>query len=326
MRERKGEQVRAFAPATVGNLACGFDVFGLAVEAPGDVVGARHGSGPGVVISDVQGDGGRLPRDTLRNSAGVSAAAVLRHLGVDAGIDLTLRKGLPLSAGMGGSASSAVAAAVAVDALLGTHLPWEVLLACALEGERIAAGAPHPDNAAPALLGGITLVRSRRPLDVLRLPVPQGMAVALVRPHLEMETREARRVLGDHVRLSDATVQWANASAFVAGLYTGDWDLIARSLTDVIAEPLRAPKVPGFPSVKDAALSSGALGASLSGSGPTVFALCRTVVDAQRAGEAMRQAFETAASLPSDVHVSRVSHRGARILEEAPPGGAGPVT
>jgi homoserine kinase len=308
---------RAFAPATVGNVACGFDVFGLALGSPGDVVAAWERDEPGAGIRSIVGDGGRLPWEPHRNCASVAADAVLRRVNANHGVELELHKGLPLSGGMGGSAASSVAAAVAVHALIGGGLSRVELLGCALEGERQAAGAAHPDNAAPALLGGIVLVRAADPPDLVELPVPPGMSVALVHPQLEVETREAREALGETLSLAQAVIQWGNTAAFAAGLYREDWDLIARSLVDVVAEPVRSRWVPGFEAVKAAALEAGALGCSLSGSGPSLFALCRTLEVAGEVGAAMRDAFMASARLPSDAYASEVDRRGARVLSGA---------
>ena len=196
------------------------------------------------------------------------------------GLRLHLRKGLPLASGLGSSAASAVAAALAVSDLLQLPVDSHEILAAALEGERVVAGAGHADNAAACLFGGLVLVRSTDPLDVVRLPVPEGLSVAVLRPHLELSTRESRELLGSEVRLEDAVQQWANVGALVAGLHSGDLDLVSRSLVDVIAEPIRSRRVPGFSEVKRAALDAGALGSSLSGSGPSIFALCRSLASA----------------------------------------------
>lgn len=311
--------VRVFAPATVGNVACGFDVLGLALESPGDVVVVGPGGSAGVEIVAITGDGGRLPREADRNAAGLAARAVLRVAGAGAGpgLRLELHKGLPLSSGLGGSAASSVAAAVAVDAYLDAGLPREVLLACAGEGESGGAGAAHLDNAAPCLYGGICLVlpggEDRSP-RVVELPVPRGLSVAVVHPHLEVKTAEARRLLGDTVRLSDGVLQWGNTAGLVAALYRGDLELLALTLVDHVAEPRRAPLVPGFLEARQAALDAGALGGSLSGSGPSVFALCADLSTAKRAGQAMAARFSERGT-PSDIHVSPVASRGARVLD-----------
>ena len=192
--------VTAFAPATVSNVACGFDVLGFALESPGDEVTARI-TGGGVTIDDITGDDGRLPGKPARNTAGVAALALLTRLGERRGVSLTIRKGLPLSSGLGGSAASAAAAVVAIDALLGAHVPMETLVTCALEGERLGAGSAHADNIAPSICGGFVLVRHPNPPDILRLPVPAGLTAVVVHPALEIETARARALLGDTVRL-----------------------------------------------------------------------------------------------------------------------------
>lgn len=308
----------AFAPATVANVACGFDVLGLALEQPGDTVTVELADEPGLVITRIDGDQGRLSREPDRNTATVAARKVLERDSRRStlGVRLELRKGLPLASGMGSSAASAVAAALAVADLLKLPLGSPELLAAALEGERVVAGAGHADNAAACLYGGLVLVRSSDPLDVVRLPVPPGLSVAVLRPHLEMSTRDSRVLLGDRVYLKDAVRQWANVGGLVAGLYSRDFDLISRSLVDNVAEPLRSPYVPGFSEVKRAALAAGALGSSLSGSGPSIFALCRDLETAESVSRKMAEAFAGATSLAWDLHLSKVSPRGARLLNE----------
>lgn len=310
-----GDPVRAFAPASVGNVACGFDVLGLALDGPGDHVEVEAGDEPGVVLLEVTGDDGRLPVEAAENAAGAAVAALLRRAGrEEEPLALSLHKGLPLAAGLGGSAASAVAAVVAADAFLGTRLPREELLACALEGERVAAGDAHPDNAAPSLYGGIVLVRSVLPMDAIPLPVPRELAVAVVHPHAEVATADARRALGDTVDLRDAVAQWGNTAALVAGLYEGDLELVGRAAVDAVAEPRRAALVPGFDAVKEAAVEAGALAASLSGAGPSVFALCRGEASARTVGAAMADAFRVAAGVESDVLAGPVGRRGARVV------------
>jgi homoserine kinase len=315
------EEVQAFAPGSVGNVACGFDIFGVAMQRPGDRVVARRSREPGVRIVKVTGvDGGsdRIPSETERNSAGAAARALVDHLGVRTGIELEVHKGLPVASGLGGSGASAVAAVVAVDGLLRSNLSKSVLFECALEGERVCSGAAPTDNVAPSLFGGFILVRPGSSPDIIELPVPEGMALAVVHPHLEIETRAARLLLGDTVPLAKAIVQWGNTAALVAGLFRSDWDLISRALVDEVAEPLRAHLIPGFANVKAAGLTAGALGCSLSGSGPSVFALCRTIRDALAAGDAMREAFGDV-SIPSDLFASEIDRTGARVLTEKGP-------
>jgi homoserine kinase len=305
--------VTAFAPATVSNVACGFDVLGFALHEPGDEVTARITSG-GVQIDDISGDNGRLPREAARNTAGVAVLALLSKLGDRRGVALSIKKGLPLSSGLGGSAASAAAAVVAVDALLEAHTPVETLIACALEGERLGAGSAHADNIAPAICGGFVLVRRANPPDIVRLPVPAGLTAVVVHPDLEIETTKARALLGNTVLLADAVKQWANLGALIHGLHTADFALISRSLEDTIAEPRRASLVPGLSMIKRAAAEAGALGCSLSGSGPSLFALCQTAPIAVAVAEAMAKAVRTHIGGEPQTYISQVAREGARIL------------
>ena len=308
--------VRVSAPATVGNIACGFDVFGMAIESPCDVVTARASREPGVTIDGISGGVGPIPADPSRNSAGAAAEAVLELAGsASGGVSLELHKGIPLAGGMGGSASSAVAGAVAADRVLGAGLSRTQLLSCAIAGELAGSGSPAADNVAPALYGGIVLVLPGKRPRVFELPVPDELWTVVVRPHLQTRTEDARRMLGEQVPLQAAVMQWANTAAFTAGLYTTDWDLISRSLKDVIAEPLRAGRVPGFARAKEVAMGRGALGFSLSGSGPSVFALCRGRETAEEVAAGIRWAFCETAALECDAYVSRVNREGVRVEE-----------
>ena len=312
---RNRERVVAFAPATVSNVGCGFDVLGFALEQPGDQVVAIPRGEPGIEILDITGDDGRLPRQADRNTASVAALALLREARSAAGLGLIIRKGLPLSSGIGSSGASAVAAVLAVNEALALGASTELLLRSAMEGERAAAGAAHPDNVAPSLLGGFVLARSVDPPDVVRLPVPPGLACAILHPSLEIETRAARAILPAMVPLRDAVQQWANVGALVAALHTGDLDLLGRAMVDHIIEPHRAHLVPGFARIVEAALRAGAIGCNLSGAGPAMFALCRSLSDAQRAGDAMAGALREHGRIDGRVIVSRVSSSGARVVD-----------
>ena len=303
----------AFAPATVSNVSCGFDVLGFALETPGDEVTARLAPS-GVRIEDITGDGGRLSRVASKNTAGVAALALLAKLGERRGVTLCIRKGLPLSSGLGGSAASAAAAVVAVDAVLGAGTPIDTLMMCALEGERLGAGSAHADNVAPCLCGGFVLVRHPDPPDVIRLPVPAGLTAVVVHPDLEVETAGARAMLGTTVSLADAVQQWANLGALVHGLHRGDFALIGRALEDTIAEPRRAPLVPGLAMIKRAAIDAGALGCGLSGSGPSLFALCAGRDVAARVVEAMTASVRTHIGGDPRSYVSAIASRGAHVL------------
>ncbi len=306
--------ISAYAPGSVSNVACGFDVLGFAMDEPGDIVTAGQKDDPGVRIDAIHGDDGRLPLDVAKNTAGAAALALLQRLETTRGITLTIHKGLPLASGVGSSGASAVAAVVAVNELLGRPASMDMLLACAMSGEQAGCGASHPDNVAPSLYGGFVLARSAHPPDIIRLPVPDGLACAVLHPHVEVQTGAARALLGDTVLLRDAVRQWGNLGGLVAALFTNDRALLSRSLEDVIAEPKRASLVPGFFAVKAAALAAGALGCSLSGSGPSMFALASSLDDAKRAGEAMARAFDAASDVGADLWVSLVGRQGARVI------------
>jgi homoserine kinase len=305
--------VTAFAPATVSNVGCGFDVLGFALNEPGDAVTVRWVDGP-VRIEDIVNDGGRLPRDAARNTAGIAAAAVLRTIGERRGVALQLRKGLPLSSGLGGSAASAVAAVVAVAGLAGAALPLETLLACAFEGERDGAGSAHGDNIAPALYGGFVLVRGVDPPDIVRLPVPAGLTAVVVHPDLEIETAKARALLGTSVAIGDAVQQSANLGALVDALHRGDLAQLSRSLHDAIAEPRRASLIPGLNEIKTAAAAAGALGCGLSGSGPSLFALCADAETAARVAAAITGAVRSHIGGEPQTYVSPIGAAGARVV------------
>jgi homoserine kinase len=305
--------VTAFAPATVSNVGCGFDVLGFALEAPGDEVTASFAPG-GVRIEAIEGDGGRLPLDARKNTAGVAVLALLTTIGERRGVSLRIRKGLPLSSGLGGSAASAAAAVVSVDALIGANASLDTLVACALEGERLGAGSAHADNIAPSIYGGFVLVRRPSPPDVLRLPVPIGLTAVVIHPDLEIETARARALLGNTVPLGDAVRQWANMGALVDGLHRRDFALIGRALEDTIAEPRRAPLIPGLALIKRAAVEAGALGCSISGSGPSLFALCENREIATRVAAAMDAAVRASIGGAPQTYISAIDAPGARVV------------
>ena len=306
--------IRVFAPATVANVACGFDIFGFAVDSPGDVVELTRRDTPGVVITDIIGDEGRLPREAARNTAGISIQRYLQHIDrTDVGIDLLLTKQMPLGSGLGSSAASAVAGVFAINELLDRPLQTIDLLPFAMEGERIACGSAHADNVGPSLLGGFVVVRSYNPLDVIKLDTPAGMYATLVHPDIEVNTKDARFILKNEVSLKNTIIQMGNVAGLVAGLMKPDYDLISRSMVAVIIEPVRAILIPQFGEVKQAALDNGALGCSISGSGPSMFALCRDAETAQRVGQAMQEAF-LAVGITSEVYVSEINRQGPRVI------------
>jgi homoserine kinase len=303
--------VRAFAPGTVANLGPGFDVLGLAVSGSGDsVTASRTEDGHIRVRSSGHPD---IPVDPERNTAAIAAARVRERAGaMQAGFDLDVEKGLPLSGGQGGSAASAVAAAVAVNDLLGSPLDRNDLLEPCLEAETAVAGR-HADNVAAALFGGVVLVRSLEPLDVVRLPYPKELRIVLVHPRQELRTEAARACLPRTVDLAVATAQAAAVASLVAALGSGDWELLRRSVDDRIAEPARAALLPGFVPAKQAALEAGAFGCSISGSGPTAFAFSDGDDAARRIGEAMVRAYGSV-GVEATARVGAVDGAGARLV------------
>jgi len=305
--------IKALAPATVANVSCGFDVFGFAVESPADEVILTLTDTPGVIIKEITGDEGRLPLDASKNTSGVAVEAFLRALDSSAGVEIVLHKKLPLGSGMGSSAASSVAALVAINELFDKPFTRDQLLPFAMEAERIACGSAHADNVAPSLLGGFVLIRGYHPLDVTRIPTPPDLHCTLVHPHLELRTEDARRVLKATISMKDAITQWGNIAGLVAGLMKPDYGLIQRSLQDVIAEPIRSVLIPRFNVIKAIALKNGALGAGISGSGPTIFALSTEYSIAEGVGKAIQAQF-TDLKLKSDVYVSRINMTGARIV------------
>lgn len=303
-------QVTAFAPATVANLGPGFDVLGLAVDGAGDTVTATLHPDPGVRITRITGDGGVLPTDPEKNTAAIAARETLALAGFDVGVALEIHKGLPLCSGLGSSAASAAAAAFATNQLIGSPLRKPALVGPCIEAEAAVSGR-HADNVAPALLGGLILVRSVDPVDLVRLPVPDGLTVVVVSPKLELPTKDARAVLPESVPLQTMVHSTAQIASLVSACYSGDLSLLSRCLIDDVVTPARLPLIPGGNAAIEAALATGALGASISGAGPSLFALCRSSRSARSAAKAMADAFE-AAGLHSTTRISPASCPGAR--------------
>lgn len=307
--------VKAYAPATVANVSCGFDILGFAIDAMGDTVELVLKDEPGLVVVSIEGDGGKLPLEAEKNTCAVAIQAMLDELDSKVGMNIYLTKGLPLGSGMGSSAASAIAALAAANRLLGDPFEKKDLLPFAIAAEKVACGAGHADNVAPSLLGGFVLIRDYHPLDVIKLPVPEGLYCTLLHPHFELKTADSRSVLRDQIPMKHATIQSGNVAGLIAGLYESDFELISRSLRDVIAEPYRAVLLPGFYEVREALKSAGALGMGISGSGPTLFALSRGKEIAEAVGEAGKEMFSKI-GLGVDVYFSEINTRGAYVIEE----------
>jgi homoserine kinase len=303
----------AFAPASVGNVAVGFDILGHTVAALGDRVTVTRRAEPGVSIRSITGVVLDLPLAAEKNTAGMAALALLRELGLPFGFDLDVVKGIPLGSGLGGSAASAVAAVVAAAAVVDRPLDRTQLLKFAMQGEAVSSGSVHVDNIAPSLFGGLVLTVGVDNPHVKQVPVPESVRCVLVHPHMVLATREARAILGKTITLSDSIWQQANLAGFLAGCFTSDLPLIRESLLDVIIEPQRQVLIPGFAAVKRAALDARALGCSISGAGPTVFAWAEAP-DADRVRDGMVAAFR-AHGLESDSWVSTIDRQGARVVD-----------
>jgi homoserine kinase len=307
------DSIRVFAPATVANVTCGFDVLGFAVNNPGDEIILRKTNTDKIVIKAIHGDGGRLTLDPNFNTVSIPMIKYLEKYGIRQGLEIELFKHMPLGSGLGSSAASSVAGVFAVDKLLGFNKTAEEMLPFAMEGELIACGAAHADNVAPCLYGGFVLVRSYDPLEIVRINTPDGMYCSLVHPHIEVQTKDARNVLRKEVSLKDAVIQWGNVAGLVVGLMKSDFGLIGRSMQDVIVEPVRAELIPGFYSVKQSALDAGAIGAGISGSGPSIFALSNDADKANKIAEAMADAFGKI-GIGSETYVSEVNHQGPLVI------------
>ncbi|WP_181305287.1 homoserine kinase [Rufibacter sp. XAAS-G3-1] len=307
--------VKAYAPATVANVCCGFDVLGFALDQPGDEVWARKTNEPGITISAIHGIDG-LSADPKENVIGVVAQKMLDALDVTHGLELQLHKGMPVGSGLGSSAASSAAAAFAVNELLGSPFTTQELVIYAMEGERKASGSAHADNVAPSLLGGFVLVRDYEPLDVIPLGVPLELYCTILYPQIELKTSLSRSILKQEIPLKKGIRQWGNLAGLMAGLLKKDYGLIGRSLHDEIFEPERSVLIPLFKQVKEAALVAGALGAGISGSGPSIFALSASLEQANTVRQAMEAIYE-GSGIETKTYVSQVPEQGVRLVAQS---------
>ena len=306
--------IKVFAPATVANVACGFDILGFALEKPGDEIIARFSTTAGLKITSITGAKRKLPFEVEKNTAGFAALKLLEHLGEEKrGIEFKIHKKMPFGSGLGSSAASAAAGVMAINELLKRPLTKRELLPFAVLGEQIADGAYHADNVGPSLLGGMQLIRDNASLDIHRLFLPKGLHATVIYPHIQILTKDSRAILKDKVSLAQSIQQNGNIAALIVGLYNSDLDLIKRSLQDVIIEPQRAKLIPGFYEVQEAALNRGALGCSISGSGPSIFALSANSYLAEELGFVMQKVFTTL-KIKSQVFISKINQEGAILL------------
>ena len=308
-----GDRIRVYAPATVANVACGFDILGFAIEKPGDELIMEITVEKGVVIVDIEGDGGVLPRDAKKNSATVAIQDYLNYINAEFGCKIWLIKMMPSGSGLGSSAASAVAGVYAINMLCKEQLTKNEMLPFLINAEKAACDAAIADNVAASLFGGFILVRSYEPLDIIKIPVPEELWCVVINPDVIVLTKEAREILPKEIPLTNALRQSANVGGLMIGLLRGDYDLIGRSLIDYIAEPHRSKLIPGFYDMKNAALESGALGSSISGSGPSVFALCKGQEVANKVGDAMKQVMNNL-NIGAEVYISKVNAQGPKVL------------
>lgn len=305
--------IKIFSPATVANVSCGFDALGLALETVGDTMTFTKKDVKGIKITQITG--ADLPLDAQINAAGVVALAMLEKHPADFGIDITIHKGYTPGSGLGSSAASAAGAAFGVNQLLGNIFSPLELTQFAMLGEEATCGTPIADNVSAAIYGGFTLVRSYEPLSIVKIPVPADLRVVAIHPQVEVKTKDARDVLPTEVPLKDAVTQWANVGGLISGLHTNDYQLIADSLIDIIVEPARKHLIPYFDEVKYEALNAGALGAGISGSGPTIFTLCKGDETAENVYKAIQNTYQDK-QIDFNMILSKINTEGIKILEQ----------
>ena len=303
--------VKILAPASVANLVCGFDVLGMALSDPADEMTMSLSDKPGIRI--VHEDPYGLPEAPEKNVAGAALMAMMKELDPKTGFDLRVNKCIKPGSGLGSSAASAAGAVAAANALLDSPFSEEDLVRFAMSGEKLASGVKHADNIAPCLYGGITLIRAIHPLDIIRLSFPE-LYVTVVHPQIEVKTSDARQILRKQVLLKDAIKQWGNIAGLVAGFMKKDYELIGRSLEDVIIEPVRSILIPGFDEVKQQCKAAGALGGGISGSGPSVFMLSVEQRTAQRVGEVMEGIYGCL-GIDFKIYVTKIDEKGVKINE-----------
>lgn len=307
-------QIKIFCPATIANLNCGFDVMGLCLENIGDEMIIRKSAEKGIRITKITG--ADLPLEAEKNVAGVAALALLNSIhgvGLDYGFEIEIHKKIKAGSGIGSSSASAAGAVFGINELLGKPFTRHELVDFAMKGEVIASGSEHADNVAPCLLGGFTLVRGYNPLEVIRMDSPSELYAVVLHPHIEVKTSDARAVLHPMISLKSAITQWGNLGGLIAGIYTNDYGLIGRSLNDVIIEPLRKGLIPNFDKVKNAALQNGALGAGISGAGPSIFALCKGRETAEKVAYVMSESYADT-GIAFDMHVSKINPTGTSVM------------
>jgi homoserine kinase len=308
----KMNEIKIFSPATVANVSCGFDVLGFCLDSVGDEMVIRKVEKKGIRITHI--DGFDLPYEVEKNVAGVSALAMYNALNLDFGFEIEIYKKIKPGSGIGSSAASAVGSVFGMNELLGRPYNKTQLTEFAIKGEALASKCEHADNLAPALFGGFTLVKSISPLEILEIPTPNDLYATIIHPQIEIKTSEARAILPKEVALSAAITQWANFGSLIHGLHTSDFELIKRSLNDVIVEPYRSQLIPHFNEVKEAMLNSGALGAGISGSGPSIFSLSKGLQNAKNVEVAIRNIYSKK-EIEFDIYVTKINKEGVKIIK-----------
>ena len=304
-------QIKIFAPASVANVSCGFDVLGFCLDPVGDEMVIRKTNSSGVKISKILGQS--LPLDVKKNVAGVAAEALLKDHPTQFGFEIEIYKNIKAGSGIGSSAASAAGAVFGINELLGKPYTSHDLISFAMKGEALASGAAHADNVAPVLLGGITLVRSIDPVDVIKLPTPKDLNAVILHPKIELKTIHAREIIKKNVTMEKAIQQWGNLGAFVSALFNEDYDLMSRSLKDEIVEPMRSVLIPEFESLKKASMDAGALGFGISGSGPSVYALTKGRGGAQKIYSAINEVISSI-GIDFEIYISKINNQGIKIL------------
>lgn len=305
--------IKVFAPASVSNIGCGFDIMGFAINGPGDEIVLRLNDSGKIEVKKITGDDGKISCKAEENTAAVSVKAMLDDMKLPYGVEIEIDKKMPLGSGLGSSAASAVASVFALNQLLDKPAPIEKILEYGMKGEYIASGAYHADNVAPCLYGGLVLIRGYDPVDIIELNVPENLYCTILYSDIEVKTIMARSILPKAVSLNKAITQWGNVGGLVAGFMKNDMELIRRSIKDVIVEPVRSVLIPGYYSIKDAALEAGALGCNISGSGPSVFALCDSEETAFKAGKAMQEVVARL-DIKNTLYISKVNCKGPEVL------------
>jgi homoserine kinase len=305
------KEIKIFAPASIANLSCGYDILGVCLDNIGDEITVRKTKKKGITIKKVSGQ--KLSTDISINVAGVSATALLNESKVDCGFEIEIHKGIKPGSGIGSSAASSAGSVFAINKLIGEPYSNKELIKFAMQGEMAASGSKHADNVTAVLLGGFTFVRNSVENDYFKLNTPIEIAFTVIHPKIELKTKDSRAVIKDKVSIKNMIEQSANLGAFISGLYTEDYDLIRRSVKDVVIEPLRSVLIPKFKEIKSASINSGALSCGISGSGPSVFAISKGITTANKVGEAMTKVYRNL-NLEYDIHISYVNDKGIRIL------------